>query len=151
MKKILLSFIVAAFVLLSAEQASACVCVLLENPTSEEVKARFTHELKEASVVFSGEVTHLDKFKVKFKVEKVWKGDTAEEITMLTGTKDNDDGTITISSCDYRFELGEKYVVYARGSGEKLRTYQCTGTGRMKDSEQRIKFIEETSPDTEES
>ncbi len=68
--------------LLWSDSASACVCALLPNPTPEQVEAQFTHELKEARIVFSGEVTHLDRFKVSFKIERVWKGEAREEITI---------------------------------------------------------------------
>lgn len=72
-----------------------------------------------ASAVFSGEVVALDTFMVKFKVDKLWKGDFSDEITMSTGAKDNGDGTYTSSSCDYNFKLGEKYLVYAQGASRK--------------------------------
>ncbi len=131
--------------LLSFETASACQCIGLVNPTPKEVRAQFSSELKRASLIFSGEVIRLDEFKVAFRVGKVWKGATVEEITMTTGAIDNGDGTIILTSCDYNFKMGEKYLVYATDSGEKMQTYKCTGTGELKNSEDRIKFLEAIS------
>jgi len=143
MRKVFFSFAAIIFLLLSFETASACLCIGLEKLTPKEVRMRLNGELKKASVVFSGEVTQLDEFKVMFLVEKVWKGETVEKITMSTGAIDNGDGTITRTSCDYDFKMGEKYLVYATGLGEKMQTYQCTGTGEIKNSEGRIKFLQE--------
>ncbi len=143
MKKSLSIFLATMFLLLSFETASACLCFSLPDPTPEQIKTQFNGELTKADVVFSGEVIQLDDFKVAFRVEKVWKGKTLKEINMSTGAVDKGDGTKVISSCDYGFEMGKRYLVYATGSGEKMRTSECTGTGQLKSSDERIKFLQE--------
>ncbi len=143
MRKVSISFVAIIFLLLSFETASACLCFGLEKRTPKEVRIQLNGELKKASLVFSGEVTQLDEFKVTFRVEKVWKGETVEEIIMSTGAIDNGEGKVIRTSCDYDFKLGEKYLVYATGSGEKMQTYQCSGTGQLKISDERIKFLQE--------
>ncbi len=146
MKNVSFSFVATMFLLLSFETASACSCIgFVKPPTPKEVRMQFNNDLKRASVVFSGEVIQLDEFKVAFRVEKVWKGETVEEITMSTGTINKGNGIITVSSCDYSFKIGEKYLVYATGEGEKMQTYKCTGTGELKNSEDRIKILEAIS------
>ena len=141
MKPILFSSLALIFLFLHSHAASACQCIEPEHPTPEEVKVRFIREFNEASTVFSGEVISLDTFKVTFKIEKVWKGDAAGEIIMSTGTKDIGDGLHIRSACSYSFKVGERCLVYASGAGEEMQTRQCTGTGRLEDSEQRIKFL----------
>ena len=64
--------------------------------------------IPEAVAVFSGEVTQLDDFSVKFKVERIWKGHAAENIVMRTGAGKGENGGLIVSTCAYRFTLGEK-------------------------------------------
>jgi len=51
---------------------------------------------------------------------------------MLTGAKDNGDGTFTSSSCDYGFTKGMRYLVYAYGSLGELKPHVCSRTTQMK-------------------
>lgn len=143
MRKVLSHSAVLILVLIASEAVSACVCGSDVNPTPEQVKAGFARDFDEASAVFTGEVIYLDTFEVRFKVEKIWKGDAVAELAMSTGTRDKGDGTISMSSCDYRFAVGESYLVYASGSGKEMQAYQCSGTNRVDDSKQRIEFLKE--------
>jgi hypothetical protein len=70
-------------------------------------------------VVFSGKVIEIDQSTVKFSVEGLWKGVPAQEMIMH-----NSAGGSIVSDCAYRFELGEKYLVYASGSD----TNKCSRT-----------------------
>jgi len=143
MKKSLSIFLATMFLLLSFETASACLCFSLPDPTPEQIRTQLNGELIKANLVFSGEVIRLDDFKVAFRVEKAWKGKTVKEINMSTGAINNNDGTVIRTSCDYSFEMGKKYLVYATGSGKKMKTSECTGTGQLKFSDDRIKFLQE--------
>ncbi len=143
MKKVFFSFIAVMFLLLGVEIASACICSPILKLSPKEVRMEFNNELKRASVVFSGEVTQLDTFTVVFRVEKVWKGEMAEEMSMSTGAIDNGNGTITTSDCDYNFNVGKNYLVYASGSSKTMQTSACSGTRPIDISAERIKFLNE--------
>lgn len=146
MKKMLLMLFALVFMLAGESAVSACVCGLLKDPTPAQVREQFIEEMQKAKVIFSGEVLFRDKYTVLFQVSKVWKGAPARALILHTGTKNNGDGTITTSSCDYRFALGEKYLVYAReeeGGDGALITYQCTGTDVLEDSTERVRFLDE--------
>lgn len=131
--------------LVASDAALGCVCFgMPEKPTPEQARARLVKDFHEAFAVFSGEVIALDRFKVKFKVDKLWKGDFGDEIIMSTGAKDNGDGTYTTSSCDYHFKLGEKYLVYAYGvSVEEMQAHVCTRTSTLNYVEQEMKELDE--------
>lgn len=137
---------VLIFLSLSFDEAFGCVCVLDPNPTPEKIKAERLNAFEKAAVVFTGEVVSLDLLTVKFKVDKIWKGHEAEEITMLTGAKDNGDGTFTSSSCDYGFSKGQKYLVYAYGPPEELKTHACSRTAMLKHAEEEMKGLDEITP-----
>ena len=128
---------------LSASEAFGCVCEIDPHPTPEKIRADRLSAFEKATVVFSGEVVAMDTLTVKFKVDKIWKGDEAEEITMLTGTKDNGDGTITSSTCDYGFENGKQYLIYAYGPMAELKTHKCSRTMLLKDAETEMKGLDE--------
>jgi hypothetical protein len=131
---------------LSASEAFGCVCELEPNTTPEKIGAARLSAFEKATVVFSGEVVAKDLITVKFKVDKIWKGEESKEITMLTGTKDNGDGTITPSTCDYWFEKGKQYLIYAYGPVAELKTHKCSRTMLLKDAETEMIGLDEITP-----
>lgn len=126
MKKIIL----AAAILISPlfiNTVYACSCVQISGSPEHERASRLA-DFKNAAAVFTGEVVELAENKVVLKVEKLWKGDTADEITMVTQVKQKSDGRYVRTSCDYNFELGKKYLVFAYEREGDLTTFQCTRT-----------------------
>jgi hypothetical protein len=83
-------------------------------------------ELKKTNSVFIGEVVEIDyvdnkdnPFRVKFEVEKYWRGAKKPEIIVLT-----DQG---INSCyGVYFEIGKEYMVWAYKEKGALITHGCT-------------------------
>ena len=140
----------AAFVIFSAAGRAAygCVCVTPpEKPTPEQERAALVEDLNGALAVFTGEVVGLDTFEVKFKVDKIWKGEFGDEIVMRTGTRKNADGTHVTSSCDYSFRRGVRYLVFAYGeSAAEMKTHDCTRTKELGRAGQEIKNLDEVSP-----
>jgi hypothetical protein len=147
-RKFLLVPCAVAVILIASDAASGCVCLLpAGKPTPEQARAALVKDFNEAFAIFSGEVVRLDNFKVKFKVDRVWKGVVGDEIVMSTGTKDNGDGTYRSSSCDYSFKSGEKYLVFAYGSSaEEMQAHRCTRTGLLTREEETIKDLDEVRP-----
>ena len=129
-KFVLTAFAVFALSLAAADTARACVCFLSpEKATPEAARAALVKDFNEASAVFTGEVVALDALRVTLKVEKLWKGNLGDEVVMPTGARKNDDGTYSVSSCDYTFARGEKYLIFAYGdSAETMRARACTRT-----------------------
>ncbi len=148
MKRILSVLFLLAFSLLNAESALACVCGGEPRPLSdEEVRAAIAKEFEQSVAVFSGQIVELDRFKVKFKVAKMWKGDAAGEIVMSTGAVKIDETHSRSSSCDYRLKLGEKYLVYARKFEAGLVAYKCTRTNLLVNAERDITELDNLNPD----
>ena len=131
---------------LFSEAAYGCRCIFQPNPTSDEIRAARQKAFDSAAAVFTGEVIELDLFKVKFKVDKIWKGDALDEIVMLTGAKDNGDGTHSSSSCDYGFESGGKYLIYAYGEPHELKTHACSGSRPVANAGEEIQGLDEIKP-----
>ena len=123
--------------------ATACVCIELSHPTPEEVRKKLIEEADLASVIFSGEVISVDMMEVKFRVDRVWKGEDKNEITMSTGARKTEEGEIRFTSCDYEFKMGEKYIVYAKVIEGNLQTAQCTGTRLYKNAGEKLDFLDE--------
>jgi len=134
------------FLVLSTGEAFGCVCMFEPNITPERIKAQRLEAFEKATVVFLGEVVWLDRLTIKFKVDRIWKGPEAEDITMQTGTKDNGDGTFTSSSCDYGFSRGQNYLVYAYGPANELKTHACSRTALLKYAEEEMKALDEITP-----
>ncbi|MBD2871169.1 hypothetical protein [Paenibacillus arenilitoris] len=103
-------------------QAAACSCA--EPGTLTERKDR-------SHAVFEGEVAAVKSssaslfqpqvrtVKATFKVNEVWKGQVARTIEVITA----EDG----ATCGFRFEEGERYLVFANAKGKSLETGLCSG------------------------
>ncbi len=111
----------AASTIVAPGKAYACSCAA--TPSVEE-------ELNRKTAVFSGTVTKVvrpdkevidssaDLVEVTFEVEKVWKGDLGKQTKIYTA--------IGSESCGYEnFEQGDRYIVSAYGSPERLETGIC--------------------------
>ncbi len=147
MKKLVLTLFLLAFSVLSSGKAFACVCSSATRPLSDkEIRAAITKEFDRSVAVFSGEVVEIDAYHVKFKIAKLWKGDPADEVIMSTGTVKIDENYSRSSSCDYRFKLNEKYLVYARKSEAGLVAYKCTGTNLLINVERDIRELDDLNP-----
>jgi hypothetical protein len=143
MKKLILALTIILSPLFYSS-AFGCSCPTI-GTTLEHEKAARLKDFNSAAAIFTGEVVELEENKVKFKVEKIWKGESVDEIVMVIQLK-KDDGRYVRTSCDYYYELGEKLLVYAYGTNEELTTYQCTRTTPFKNTErleQEIKGLNE--------
>jgi hypothetical protein len=138
----------AAFLLLARGAAAGCGCVSsAERPTPQEARAALVKDYNGALAVFSGKVVALDTFKVTFKLDKVWKGASDDELAMSTGAKDNGDGSYTSTSCDFDFALGGEYLVFAYAApGEEMQARQCTRTRSLKDAARDVQDLDEVWP-----
>ena len=124
--------------------AFACICPTI-GQTSEEIKDTRLKDFKSAAAVFSGEVIELEQNKVKFKVEKIWKGDSVDEITMVIQLGKYNGKSVS-TSCDYYFEMGKKYLIYAYQDNGELSTYACSRTtplSQVERAEQEMKGLDE--------
>ena len=142
MKKITLLILTFAASILSAENVLACTCVHPPIDTEERFKAVVATAVIGADAVFSGKVVEMDRLTVRFKLEKVWKGDfkEANEFTLLTGAVLTKDGRHKITSCEYDFEVGKEYLVFAQGPQDKLTTSKCSWTHILS---KRTRFVNE--------
>ncbi len=133
MKKIRFIIIVAAFLLLNFDSVLGCVCV----------SATIPQKIEQAHTVFSGEVIGRTATKIRFKVQKWWKGTPYYEIFIYADSK-------VITSCDVSFKNGETYLVYAfRSSPEnKLETNECTGTKELTAADEDLKILGKGKPPT---
>ncbi len=126
MKKVRFTLIVAAFLLLNFDSVLGCVCV----------SATIPQKIEQAHTVFSGEIIGRTATKIRFKVQKWWKGTPYYETFIYADNK-------VITSCNVPFKNGETYLVYAfRSSPEnKLETNQCTGTKELAAADDDLKIL----------
>jgi hypothetical protein len=138
MRKVTLPFIGVLLCLVgSAGTSLACTCMHLRGDPA----AGFTA----AAAVFSGRVLAITEgeaspltpwlkdLAVKFRVERSWKSIRKDEVTVFTVN--------TSSLCGFPFEVGERYLVYAHASGEKLRTDICTRTRLLMSAQEDLQYL----------
>jgi hypothetical protein len=144
-----LKFLLASFVItLSVTFAvSACGCGGIPGETLEELVGRAVNG---STVVFQGKVTGFEYRKgllnetgpaigyetmvVLFTVDRWWKGDLANTIVIATGETRNADGTASSNSCEFHFEKGKNYLVFAGfdKAAALPRTNSCSLTQEVK-------------------
>lgn len=138
MKYFLPGIFCAILVLFAGPDVQACSCDLPypKLSLSQQVKkAR-----KQSQAVFVGRVFDIVNppgsyiVVVKFRVESVWRGKLAKEVSLTTGRGNGD--------CGYRFEVGQSYLVYAYGSDETdLATNICQRTAAISDATVDLKLL----------
>ena len=112
---------VVVLLLIAQRHTAACSCVS-DIPLCES--------FWNADAVFEGEVVDVDTGKgggtsflsrrVRFTVDRVWRGDVAGSIEVTTGSGGGD--------CGYGFRKGRKYLVYASEWEGRLTTTICSPT-----------------------
>lgn len=80
---------------------------------------------------------------LRFHAERWWKGDPLREVILVTEQTRTPDGSESISNCDYPFEVGERYLVYAYGAENELGTSACTRTRKLKKAKEDFKVLGE--------
>jgi len=124
-------FILSLFcIFLYSTETLACLC------KSESPKKAIKRLQKESSEIFIGTVKEVVRekvnyYKATFTVEKSWKGNRVEEVTVYTE-----------GGCMAWFETGRKYIVYARiGDNDILRTDVCIRTRLVEYADEDIKRL----------
>jgi len=122
------------FLLLSANPADACTCIVSGLDARADVQKQFGR----AKAIFEGKVQAIDEIAadpsgsiryvgVRFLVLHRYKGAEGDSLVVLTAA----DG----AACGYSFKTGEKYLVYAyQDSQDRLQTSYCTRTAILKEA-----------------
>ncbi len=131
MKAIIFGALFTVFLFASGtSDVFACSCDLPLPVKSLEKQIKESY--KKSAAIFSGKVIEVIKIpnayfvKVKFKSEKIYKGEMLNEIIVSTGLGNGD--------CGYRFEVGKSYLIYAYGDSDNLLTNICQRTSLLQES-----------------
>jgi len=118
--------------LAQASEARACSCMKLTPAEG----------LSSSNVVFSGEVTQIEKneatrfggLEVTLRVKEVWKGAPAEEIKVHTAGNS--------AACGYPFTVGTTYLVYAlNDEADPMRVSLCSRTAPIENAKEDLDFL----------
>ena len=141
--------LLAAIALISPAEAALAFCCV--------GRASVAEELNSAMAVFSGHVI-ADEYRpvvspvsyapagsevlvVRVAVEQWWKGSGEFEVVLQTAVIRRPDGTVRRYSSDFRFRVGERYLVYAYGPAEQLRTDDCRRTAALEKAEEDLRWL----------
>jgi hypothetical protein len=148
MKKLALGLLILS---LHVSAGFACVCVDMPDITLTD---KLKWAVKDADAIFLGSVDRFDFLQgvpneylederktnpgltwetktAVFKVDSWWKGPLNAEASIATDMTRNSDGTSSASSCDYGFEKGKTYLVFARKHGGYMKNIACSFTRRQ--------------------
>jgi len=129
-------------VLLTALPASACPCELPVRPPSRaQLKESVRNSYDDATAVFLGEVTSADRFNVHFIIVTAWKGIEGTSAVLKTGAYVDGSDSIATSTCEYRFDVGKTFLVYASGPVDALTTDKCSRTAIVNKARHDIRVL----------
>ena len=130
---------------ISGQNVLGCRCAYVQKPAPEFV----AEQRSKALAVFSGEVLATDFEKVRFKIQKIWKGEIKDELQMSTGGKKINDELFELpSSCNYNFQKGEKYLVFAFGdSFDEMKATKCNLTNKLDKAKETEKILDSFFPE----
>ena len=141
--------------------AFGCSCVTI----GESLNNQVANAYNQASVVFTGKVVALEYQKgisvenhdaflksrgqqpdyetqvVKFEIDSWWKTELPPIFFLATDETKSPDGTGSGSSCDYGFEIGKTYIVYAAGRGRETRNNACSRTGPLNRAQEDLNLL----------
>lgn len=137
MKKIVL--IAASILVLTSNAASACVCF----PTTPKKNFRNSRAVFAGKVIDIMPQTDINRetsdslvaFKVTFEVSKVWKGKVDKQQVVLTSK--------SFPGCEYSFEKGKEYLVYASGEELTIQTELCHTTKPLANAQADLAVLEQ--------
>ena len=142
----LLLLVIVLISLPSVISSPECVCVKDPHPSEEKVKAERRQAFDKATAIFAGKVVTLDAYRVTFRLEKRWKGDSPlSEAVVSTGAVRGYDGTPLPNECSYQFHVGEEYLVYAYGAVAKMEADACL-TVLMKNAADEERGLDQIKP-----
>ena len=143
--------------LFGATKILACDCPGMTTEQSiEKSKAVFSGEVigfeyhkgipnwsMDESAKRTGKVIDYETLVVKVRVRQWWKGETPMEIYLLTNTTRDADGSLTQSSCDFTFQKGETYLIFAAGKENDYRTSNCQRTRKLTEAKDDLNILGE--------
>ncbi|HEU0143849.1 MAG TPA: hypothetical protein VFQ47_03600 [Nitrososphaera sp.] len=141
--------LVALFLLVHPEVALGCACIRINNVDEEFAKAAVVFSGKAVSEEYASVVNEEPFFEpkeiqvrvIRFEVEHWWKGGTTKQVILRTDFAKDAEGRTYNSTCNYHFQIGEQYLVYAFGSLEKLKTHSCSRTRKLERAENDLKEL----------
>jgi hypothetical protein len=124
-------------------RADACACVSMGTPTPQQVRQGIEESVKTAEAVFSGEVISADTLGANLKVDKVWKGSPGG-IARLQHAYLTSTGSAVWNTCDYTFEVGKKYMVFAvPGHAGTLKAEKCGLTAPLDSAKSTVRILDD--------
>lgn len=78
---------------------------------------------------------------IKFSVQRWWKGSGEGEIFLYTGVSRWPGGFGRIVGEDFKFKVGEQYLVYAFGDVDNLTTTSCERTTELEKAAEDLKAL----------
>lgn len=156
MQKAALVLIAAALSLgtmfIQPASAGACGCVAVIGAGDPVVDLRTTrYEYSRAFAVFVGRVTTFGGGQAVLDVQRMWKGPAQAAISIQVGSR-GPDGSVSRTSCDPSFQVGETYLMYAYGNSlGELGSHTCGGTRLFQYAAQEVLNLDYVVKETERS
>lgn len=121
------------FLTIIKTSAFACDC---DGTSSFETEFRNSDEIFVGQVIlikpYKGQKKqkHFSEFVLKFKIDKIYKGTSTENIKVIT--------PVAIACCGYPFEKGKTYLVYSFVNHNAYHVTYCSRTKRLNEAKEDI-------------
>jgi hypothetical protein len=156
-------FLITAILILNVSSVLACLCdkrptfsgsfeqsaaVFSGKVIKAEYKKHISPELTESKAEPTDNKAEYEVLVITFEVERWWKGGTTAEVLLVTGQAKLSNGKIWVTTCEYEYTLGEKYLVFAQGDKDRLVSGICTLTNKLNEAKKELELLGEgTEPE----
>ena len=108
-----------------------------------EYRKGIRNEYMESRRASTGQPIEYETRVVKFEVYRWWKLQLPPITFIVTNSTKDSDGMSSMSTCDYTFSVGEKYLVYAYGKADALEASLCTRTSTIARASEDLEILGE--------
>jgi hypothetical protein len=123
------------FILFNPAPGHSCSCVagIPICETFWKSSAVFAGEVMDIASVADVERQPFADRRVRFKVERAWRGNVSDTVDVMTGGGGGD--------CGYSFRRGERYLVFTYDRGGVLWTGICSPTKRLASAKEELEYL----------
>lgn len=137
------AIILSILLLIAVNNVSVDACWCRKDPeetnTDENFRKTVARLVNYSDVVFAGTLVEENNDQLIFKVENVWKGDFKDSITFYFPHD-------VIDSCQFNFEIGKNYLVYADVTLNGLSVSKCGRTNFLINAQRDIDELNRQKP-----
>lgn len=130
--------------MLTAYGSAVAACSVAPGSQADDIDTGVKRAFRESAAVFTGKVSAIDYVRarpaagdgrqaqvVRVAAQSWWKGAAGPMVAIHTRNHRHVDGMVSVEAHEYRYEVGQTYLIYAQAEDDGLHADGCTRTKRV--------------------